>query len=57
MEATRKEFHEPVLSEPEKTLSGHILVADDDENIQHLVAGALEFMGMSVATVGNVSKH
>ena len=53
MEATRKDLQEPVFSKPERTLSGRILVADDDEDIQSLVADAIEFMGFTVAVVGN----
>ena len=53
MNAARRDSRGLIPSESKQPLSGRILVADDDEDIQHLVADALEFMGLSVATVGS----
>lgn len=53
MKTIRKDIQETVATEEDGALSRSILVADDDEDIQSLVADALEFMGFTVATVGN----
>ncbi|MBN1849333.1 MAG: response regulator [Deltaproteobacteria bacterium] len=42
-----------ISSKAEKAMSGRILVVDDDESIQDVVAGFLEVMGFDVVLAGN----
>jgi CheY-like chemotaxis protein len=53
MGETRKETKKSVSSKAGQAISGRILVAEDNKNIQNVVSRILDFMGFEVAFAAN----